>query len=113
MLGNELIKAVFKDKSVTWLQGWSEDGLERKGPAVRSTKGRGPGARQQGLLGREESEVTLVCLSLKFLILKMFIFLYNNKCQNFGIGPVLLGLQSFSSAYSIISKRYPVLGFLQ
>lgn len=76
-------------------------------------KGRGPGAQQQGLLGREESEVTLVCLSLKFLILKMFIFLCNNKRQNFGIGPVLLGLQPFSSAYSIISKRYPVLGFLQ
>lgn len=43
MLESKLIKAVFKDDSGTWLQGWNEDGLAWKGPAVQRTEGRGPG----------------------------------------------------------------------
>ena len=47
MLGSKLIKAVSKDESGNRLQGWNEDRLEWKGPAVQRTEGMGPGVSHE------------------------------------------------------------------
>ena len=48
--------------------------MAQKGPEARGTQGGSPGAQLEGVRGRGECKVALVCLSLNFHILKMFIF---------------------------------------